>query len=183
MRPFALPALAAAFLAVALPSHARPLTTPEAKSLDAAVNSYLAAIEKGDAERIVGAIPPRIIQLFATQSGTDAATLEKTLAEQTQGLLGGSRFSDLSASTRGADAADSKLDDGTKVTWAVIPTEFTVFQGEGKTRNQQPMLALREGEIWYFIRIEGAAQGQMVSLAYPFLADAKFPASSATQIK
>lgn len=188
MRRFSLPALAAALAATTLaatafPTLARPLTAPEAKSLDGAVSGYLRAIETGDAKMIVGAIPPRIIQLFAAQSGTDAATLEKTLAEQTQSLLGSSRFSELRAATGGADATESSLADGTGVVWAVIPTEFTVTQGEASTRNKQPMLALRESDAWYFIRIEGAAQSQMISLAYPFLADAKFPASTSTPTK
>lgn len=182
MRRSALSFLAAAFTALALPALARPLTAPEAKALDGAVNSYLAAIEKGDAKTIVGSIPPRILQLFATQSGTDATTLEATLAEQMTSLLSGSKFSGLRARIKGAEAADDTLSDGTKVTWAVVSTKFTVTQGDAKTRNEQPMLALREGDVWYFIRIEGAAQSQMVSLAYPFLADAKFPASSSAPV-
>lgn len=183
MRRLALSALAASFLALALPAFARDLTAPEAKVLDAAVTSYLEAIETGDATRIVGAIPPRIIQLFAAQSGTDAATLEKTLAQQTESMLSGSRFSDLRASVADRAVTDSKLPDGTMVTWAVIPTEFTVAQADTKTRNRQSMLALREGDRWYFIRTEGAAQQQMVSLAYPFLAEAKYPAASATPLE
>lgn len=183
MRRLALSALAAFYVALALPTQARDLTQPETKTLEAAVGRYLVAIETGDAPAIVKAIPPRIIQLFAAQSGTDAATLEKTLAEQTKGMIGGSRFSDLIAQTKDRAVTDSKLQDGSVVTWAVIPTEFTVAQGEAKTRNRQSMLALREGDDWYFIRTEGAAQQQMVSLAYPFLAEAKFPLSQSEPVK
>ncbi len=184
MRRLDLSALAAVFfLALAAPTQARDLTAPEAKALNTAVKSYLAAIESGDASAIVKAIPPRIIQLFATQSGTDAATLETTLAQQTKAMIGGSRFSDLAAQTKDSDVTDSKLPDGTVVTWAVIPTEFTVAQADAKTRNRQSMLALREGDTWYFIRTEGAAQQQMVSLAYPFLAEAKFPVAQSEPVK
>ena len=68
-------AIAAALL-LALPAAARPLETAEAKTLDQALSAYLAAIEKGDATRIVGAIPPRILALFAAQSGMDVQKLE-----------------------------------------------------------------------------------------------------------
>lgn len=183
MRRLALSALAALSIALALPLQARVLTVPESKSLQQAVDSYLAAIETGDGFAIVGAIPPRIIQLFAAQSGTDAATLETTLAEQTEGMLSGSRFSDLRADAMDQPVTDSKLEDGTTVTWAVIVTEFTVTQAGSSARNRQSMLALREGDTWYFIRTEGAAQQQLVSLAYPFLAEAKFPASTSTPVK
>ena len=170
-------AIAAALL-LALPAAARPLETAEAKTLDQALSAYLAAIEKGDATRIVGAIPPRILALFAAQSGMDVQKLEQTLAEQTRGLMAQSVFSDLSTDTAGADANDETLGDGTAVTWTVVPARFVVETGGKKTRNEQALLALREGTSWYFIRIEGAAQSQMVSLAYPFLADASFPAAT-----
>ena len=109
-------------------------------------------------------------------------SLEKTLAEQTRGVMAQSVFTELSAETAGADASDERLADGTAVTWTVVPARFDVETGGSRSRNEQPMLALREGADWYFIRIEGAAQSQMVSLAYPFLADAHFPAATVTPL-
>lgn len=178
---FRLLPLAAALL-LGLPATARPLDGAEATALDQALAGYLKAIEAGDAARIVGAIPPRILAIFAAQSGMDMATLEKTLAEQTRGVMAQSVFTELSAETAGADASDEQLADGTAVTWTVVPARFDVETGGSRSRNEQPMLALREGADWYFIRIEGAAQSQMVSLAYPFLADAHFPAATVTPL-
>jgi len=39
-------------------------------------------------------------------------------------------------------------------------------------------LAILEGGKWYFSRIDGPAQQQIVSFAYPFIAEAKLPAAT-----
>lgn len=175
---FALP-----FMFVAGLCDARPLAAPEEKALAKAVDGYLGAIETGRAEQVVAAIPPRILDLFAKQSDMDVGALQAILVDQTSALLSQSAFSALSAKVKGADATDSTLPDGTSVTWAIVPMQFVVKAQGSRTRNTQPMLALLEQGRWYFIRIEGAAQSRMVSLAYPFTADARYPAATATPLK
>lgn len=178
-----LPSLALALaLALSGAAAARPLHTDEAAGLDKALRAYLGALARGDAGRIVAAMPPRIITMFAEQAGTDPAALQGTLAEQTAALMARSRFSEIGSSMPD-EAGDATLADGAKVVWAVVPARFTVTTGSRKVQNEQPLLALREAGAWYFLRIEGAAQSQMVSLAYPFLADATFPAATATEVK
>lgn len=160
---------------LALPAAARPLAGDEARSLGRAIDSYLAAIGRNDATRIVAFIPPRVLNVFAGHSGIEAKNLESTLVKQTRTLLKGWKFTDLSADRSALDAQDAALADGTRVTWVVIPTSFVAETKDGKTRNDQPLLALREGKRWYMLRIEGSAQGQIAGFAYPFLQKVSFP--------
>jgi hypothetical protein len=162
---------------LAFPAGARPLTPDEDQALTKAMDSYLRAIGTGNAETIVKGIPPRIMNIFAGTSGIEAKNLEKTLVDQTAGMLKSAKFTDIGADRSALDAQDVQLADGSVVTWVVVPTAFTAETATGRTRNEQPMLALREGEKWYFVRIDGDQQKQMVALAYPFLAGVDFPAA------
>lgn len=181
MRLIAILSFIALSLTLALPAAARPMDKAEEKALAKSVGIYLRAIGRGEAERVVAALPPRVLNVFAGQAGIEASTLNKTLADQMLVMMKGSKFSDFTSETKGMDANDAVLADGTTVTWVVIPTAFTAETSAGKTRNEQPLLVLREGKQWYMMRMDPAAQ-QMVSFAYPFLKDVKFPPSRATPL-
>lgn len=168
---------------LALPANARELTPAESESLGKAVDGYLAAIGKGDAEKIVGALPPRMLNVFAGATGVEADKLTDTLVAQTKELTKGTNFRDLSADRSNLNAEAAELTGGGTVTWVLLPTVFTTEAKGETTRHQQPLLALHEGGSWYFLRIEGPQSQQLVSIAYPFLAEVTFPPASASAVK
>ncbi len=170
-------------ISLALPLHARALSDTEQTELMAAVDGYLRATGAGDAEKIVATIPPRILNVFSGSSGIEASQVQKTLTAQTSDLLKTTKFSEFQASKGPFDAQDTALADGVKVTWVVVPTEFTVETGGKKTRNSQPLLALFEEGKWYFTRIDGPQQQQIVAMAYPFIAEANLPAASSIPLE
>lgn len=181
-RPLARALLLALALALpsALPAAARPMEPAEAKKMQTTVDVYLRSIGRGEAPRLVAALPPRIKNIFAGASGIEAKDLDATLVAQTETLLKSAKFSEFSADYSQIDATDSVLADGSKVTWVVVPTRFVVENAKGKTLNEQPLLAVNEKGKWYMMRIDGAQSQQLVSIAYPFLKDVSFPPARAT---
>jgi hypothetical protein len=173
-------ALVLALLVTALPAVARPLGAEEEKALGRAADAYLNAIKSGNAEKIVAAIPPRIVNVFAGSAGIESKEITRTLVAQTRELVKGSKFRDLKADRVGVEVNDATLADGTQVTWAVLPTTFTAEVGGSKTLNSQPMLAISEGGKWYFVRVDGPQQKQIVAIAYPFLSQVAFPEATST---
>jgi hypothetical protein len=178
VRPFVVAlGLLAAFLP-AMPTDARDLTSAEASSLDAAAGSYLSAVSQGDAEKIVAALPPRVLTVFGAASGIEAKQLTKTLVEQTAALMKTTKFTGVAASDEVPQAGDARLDDGTDVVWAILKTSF-ITETDGKsTQNWQPLLALQEAGRWYFLRVEGPQSKQLAAIAYPFLNDINFPSAA-----
>ncbi|MEI4485232.1 hypothetical protein V8J36_03450 [Frigidibacter sp. MR17.14] len=170
-------------LAAVLPAAARPMDAGEARKMETAVNVYLGAIGRGEADRVVGALPPRIKNIFAGSAGIEAGQLERTLTAQTAALLKAAKFANFSADFAGVEATDSVLTDGSKVTWVIVPTSFTAATAKGKTLNEQPLLAVNENGQWYMMRVEGAQQKQLVSIAYPFLQNVTFPESRVSPAK
>ena len=173
---------AALSLVLAVPAAARPLGTDEAKQMSKSVGIYLRAIGRNEHERVIASLPPRVLNVFAGQAGIEASALVPTLAAQMKELTKGATFSDFTTDETTLDANDATLADGTPVTWVLVPTSFVAETKAGKSRNEQPLLVLREGDKWYMMRIEGAAQQQLVSYAYPFLAEVQIPPSVATPL-
>ncbi|MGB7321857.1 MAG: hypothetical protein WBC95_10630 [Albidovulum sp.] len=163
-----------------VPAVARTLDPTDAAALDKSVSAYLQAIGKGDAKGIVAALPPRILNVYAGATGIEMSKLRTTLEKQTQALLKGTKFRDLSADQADLDATDEVLSDGETVSWIVVPSAFATVTDSIVTQHLQPLLAINEGGKWYFLRIEGPDSQALAALAYPFLADQELPAATAT---
>jgi hypothetical protein len=169
-------------IAFALPAAARPLTAEEADLLARAVENYRRVTEAKKAEEIVATIPPRVVNVVAGTAGIEASKITTALVDQTRELLKTSSISEFAIAPGPYEATDSRLADGTDVVWAVVPIQF-VAEGDGrKTRNDQPLLAIFEGGTWYFSRIDGPAQQQLVGFSYPFMAEVSQPAAPQTPL-
>jgi len=167
--------LALSLILAAAPAIARAPSAEEGKKLDTAVDSYLRSIASKDAERLIAAIPPRIVGIFAGAAGVEVDKVNDLLVDQTRGLMKGARFTDLAADVSALDLGDATLKDGTNVTWALIPVSFVTEVGEKRTKSSLPMLAVSEKNRWYFVRIDGPQQKALVQIAYPFLKDTPIP--------
>lgn len=178
LRPFAAAVAIALAALLALPAAARELTADESGALNKAAASYLRAVERGDAEGIVAALPPRVLTVFGAAAGIEEAKLQKTLVEQTAALMKSTSFRDVAASGDVPQAGDAALDDGTQVVWAILKTSFISETAGKATQNWQPLLALNEGGKWYFLRVEGPQSKELASIAYPFLKGIDFPSAA-----
>jgi hypothetical protein len=168
-------ALIAAALLFALPAVARPMGEDERGDLTKSVDGYLRATMANNAEKIVEAIPPRILNIFAGSAGIEAKDLNRTLVDQTRALTKGLKVRDAVSDMSAVTAEDTALADGTAVTWAVVPMSFVAETGGAATLNRMALLALNEGGTWYFVKVDGPQQKQIAAIAYPFVAEAAIP--------
>jgi hypothetical protein len=170
-------------LFAAAPVAARPLGAEEATALQKSVDTYLGAIGRRDAGQIIAALPPRVLNVFAGATGIEARKLNSTLVEQTETMMKGATFRDLAAEEGALEATETTLADGTEVTWVLVPTRFTMQSDGKRTLNRQPLLAVRENQTWYFLRVDGAERRQLAALAYPFLAEVAMPEARITPME
>jgi len=167
-------------LLVALPVGARPLGDAEQAGLTKAVDAYGRATTDGDAAKIVATIPPRILSVFAGSTGLEAKKVEETLVGQTKDLMKNTKISGFVVAPGPFDATDATLADGTALVWVIVPAQFNADTNGQKTLNHQPLFAVLEDGHWYFSRVDGPQQQQVVAMAYPFIAEAKLPAAQST---
>ena len=167
-------------LLVALPVGARPLGDAEQAGLTKAVDAYGRATTDGDAAKIVATIPPRILSVFAGSTGLEAKKVEETLVGQTKDLMKNTKISGFVVAPGPFDATDATLADGTALVWVIVPAQFNADTNGQKTLNHQPLFAVLEDGHWYFSRVDGPQQQQVVAMAYPCIAEAKLPAAQST---
>lgn len=177
---FALPLLA---LLAAASAEARPLGQREGAALGKALKGYLGAIGRGDADIIVEALPPRVLNVFSGATGIEMKTLKATLSEQTATVLKGTTFREVAADDVALEAEDATLADGSTITWVLIPTSFVSETGGRAQRNEQPLLAISEKGKWHFLRIDGKERSDLAAAAYPFLMDQKIPEASVSPVE
>lgn len=169
-------------LSLALPVAARPLSEAEAEGLQKAIDSYRRVTQNKSAEKIVATIPPRVLNVVAGTAGIEADKVTETLITQTAELLKTSTISEFAAAPGPYEASDAKLADGTDIVWVVVPIQFVAEGKDSKTRNNQSLLGIQESGRWYFSRIDGPAQQQLVGFAYPFVAEASLPAATSVPV-
>jgi hypothetical protein len=164
----------------ALPALARPLTGEESTRLGSAVDRYLSATASNDAEGLVAAIPPRILNIFSGTAGIEAKDLKPTLEKQLAATLKDTQISNVTSDQSALDATDVTMSDGTAVTWSVVPTTFTADVKGKKTLNKEAVVALSEGGKWYILRVNSPKAKMLAAIAYPFISDVTLPEPETT---
>lgn len=168
---------------LALPAAARPLGDAEQSGLTKALKAYGNATTNGDAAKIVATIPPRILSVFAGTTGLEASKVQDALIGQTEKLIENTKVFDFVVAPGPYEATDATLADGTSLVWVIVPAQFTTEAKGLKTLNHQPLFAVLEEGSWYFSRVDGPQQQQVVAMAYPFIATAKLPLSTAAAVQ
>lgn len=166
-----------ALVLAALPAAARPLDRAEARGLERALAAYSDALQSGDAASLTASLPPRLMRFHAESVGLSEADLTNAMLQQTRAMMAQTSFGALRADPAGAEAADAILQDGTQVTWAILPAAFEMEQAGQRSRVGQPVLALRDGRAWYLIRIDDSQKAALATV-YPFLAEIALPATT-----
>jgi len=172
-------AVLALSLLIALPANARSLNRSEQRGLEAALAAYSDALAEGDAAALTEALPPRLLRFHAGLTGMEVPALEAAMTQQTQAMMEKIRFGALEADAAAAEANLSKLADGTRVLWSILPARFTMEQDGRTSRVDQPVLALRDDGEWYLLRVD-PGQKRILAAVYPFLAEVDLPAMNVT---
>ncbi len=140
-----------------------------------AIERFEAAFDAREYGALLTAMPPRILETIATQSGIPADVLSAQLATQMTAMMSQMTFEsfgmDLQAATWGETS--------TGLTYALVPTQTVMSQhGSGRVQSNTTTLMLHENDIWYLIRVDSTQQTSILRQAYPEFASVDFPFGS-----
>lgn len=165
-------AVTLALLVLAIvPAVAQEPSADERVALQQRIDDYGAATIAMDAEGIMSALPPLVLQAIADSQG---ATIEQTIAATKEGLLATMEAVDIESFDLDLDSAEfATTADGLR--YALIPTEVTMDFGQagGRVRGTSTTLALFENGTWFLARV-GAEQIPLLRQVYPSLAAVEF---------
>ncbi|MEX3014675.1 hypothetical protein [Gymnodinialimonas hymeniacidonis] len=140
-----------------------------------AIEQFEAAFQAGEYSALLTAMPPRILNTIATQSGIPADTLVAQLETQMTAMMSQMTFESFGMDLQGATWGETS----TGLTYALVPTQTVMTQpGSGRIRSNTTTLLLNEDEAWYLIRVDSTQQTSILRQAYPEFGSVDFPFGS-----
>lgn len=125
-------------------------------------------------------VPPRLLATIAAKGGVSVADVKASFATQVAQAMKDVTFvsfgMDLAAATV-ATTPDKRR------TYLLLPTETVIQVTAGpRLRSNTVTLALKEGALWYLVRIDNPGQVALLRAAYPEFAGVDFPTGSTTPL-
>jgi hypothetical protein len=166
-------------LALVAPALALGIPAEQKGALTERVESFEAAILAGDVVALLDAMPRRVLDKTAANSGLTTEWLIANSQQLAAEAFKSMRFVSCTMDIESAEFV--ALADGNG--YALIPTETVVeiLRDEavaGKFSAQAWTLGLFDGGTWYLMSVDEAAQAGAVRDVYPALADVEFPAAT-----
>lgn len=134
----------------------------------ARADSYEAAVAGRNYEVFVDALPPKVLASMAEKTGMDSTTLKDAMRVQVSEAMAAVTLDQFDLQTEKMTEGDTK----TGRPYALIPTVTTIAQDNAAPDITHTMtLALRDGALWYLVRLDGAQTVAMLRQAYPDFGD------------
>jgi len=134
-------------------------------ALTAQVANFGQQFNDGNMAAIFDYMPAKVIESLSTQSGLSQQDLFAAMQAEIDSAMAQVTIDDFGMDI---DNASWKMTPDGRTGYALIPT-FThmTVEGVGKVNATGETLAFQEGDAWYLVRIDYAAQARMLTAAYP----------------
>ncbi|MET3559940.1 hypothetical protein ABID39_000624 [Bartonella japonica] len=155
------------------------ITDPKLIDLEKAIFSYSKAIQDSDANVILDAIPPQIIDSLTAKKKFSKSQFQQIMKNQIKRL--GENYKIESVRIDQAQRREGKLDNG--IPYFVIPVEFVAITNAGKKCSiQTEVVALFDNNKWYFIPSNDETILNITNEAFPGLEKIKINPQKITKI-
>ncbi|WP_273720879.1 MULTISPECIES: hypothetical protein [unclassified Bartonella] len=155
------------------------ITNQKLIDLEQAAFAYSKAIQNADANTILNAIPPQIIDSFTAKKKFSKSQFQQIMKSQIERLAENYKIESIHIDQK--QKREGKLDNG--IPYFVIPVEFVTITNTGKKCSiQTELIAIFDNDKWYFIRGNDEAILNITSEAFPGLEKIKVNPQKITKI-
>lgn len=147
----------------------RAPTATELSTLKRDVSAFNRATEQNDAAKVIGALPPRVIPSFSKGSNLSSAQVRDTLVQNARAFGAQADPRGMTADLTDLSLTDVKTRHDGTLSWGLVKLSGTAMSGSKRVAFSTTALALLQEKQWYFARIDGAGQAQLIRQAYPEL--------------
>jgi hypothetical protein len=172
-------AVLALSLGVSSVAAARDVTDAERTALTDTVASFDTAMRTNDMERVIGTIPPKVLQTIADTAGVSIDDLKAAVAAQSAEAMQSVTLDSFSMDMEKAEYKE--LPDGSP--YALIPTETVMSVGDNKMKATSETLAILDEGTWYLLRVDDQQQVSILKQVYPGFADVEFTPGTMTAVE
>ncbi|UNE55185.1 hypothetical protein [Bartonella machadoae] len=147
-------------------TQASTITNQRLIDLEKAASAYSKAIQNADANAILSAIPPQIINDLTAKKNFSKSQFQQIMKSQIERLAKNYKIESIHIDQK--RKREGKLDNG--IPYFVIPVEFITTTNSGKKCSiQTEVIALLDNNNWYFIRGNDEAILNITSESLPGL--------------
>ena len=161
------------FILTSAQAFARPLTPTEHSSLNAVVEEYTADMLAKNFDGIMEIAPDKIIHHISGIVNKSADEVRKMMADQTVDVMDTVSIKSFQVNLAGLDLTDAQNDDGSSVTYSVVPYSMRMLLNGREYNETTTLLALYETNQWWLVRFD-SKQTELLIAVYPFLKDVDF---------
>ncbi|WP_455476607.1 hypothetical protein [Bartonella sp. B41] len=148
-------------------------------SLEKAILSYSQAIKNIDADAILNAIPPQIIETLAAKKHLSTSQFQKIMKNQIEQLEENYKIENVQIDQK--HKRKGKFDND--IPYFVMPVNFIATTNSGKKRSVQiEIIAIFDKNKWYFIPSNDKAILSITSKVFPGFEKIKINPQKITQI-
>ncbi|AFR26473.1 hypothetical protein [Bartonella quintana] len=160
-------------------TQAYTITSQKLTTFEKAAFAYSKALQNADANAILNAIPPQIIDSLTTKKNLSKSQFQQIMKSQIEQLAENYKIESIQIDQK--QKREGKLDNG--IPYFVIPVQFVTTTNAGKKRSiQTEVIALLSNNQWYFIRGNDKTILSITSEAFPGLEKIKINPRKITKI-
>ncbi|EJF86080.1 hypothetical protein [Bartonella rattimassiliensis] len=170
------------FLCIALITsitQAHTITNQKLIALEKATAAYSKALKNADANAILNAIPPEIINNLTTQKNLSKSQFRQIMTSQIERLAEDYKIESIHIDQK--QKREGTLDNG--IPYFVIPVELITKTSAGKKCSiQTEIIALFDNNQWYFIRSNDESILNITNKIFPGLEKVKINPQKITKV-
>jgi len=161
--------------AFAFPVSAQSLTADDKAEMQISVDAFNTAFTNAEYDTIITSMPPKIKAFISEQANLSVEDLETAMIAQTEAALAAVTVETFAMNTDEASFGTTSEDRP----YALIPTNtLMTIPDVGKVEGKSTTLALKDGGVWYLVRIEEQQQVELLLAVYPDFTGIDFPTGS-----
>lgn len=162
--------LSALVLSLGAPGPTLATMQPDCSEMEGAVDGFLDAYEAGDADAIIGALPPDYLRAHADRVGVGVGFYRRVVVGMTAVALAGGAIEKLEFDTDAASC--TKAADGR--TYGLVPTRSIAWKDGERQEIRAETLALNDAGRWWLIQVNDDNQISVLREVYPAFEDVPF---------
>ncbi|MGL4310697.1 MAG: hypothetical protein ACRCSU_09435 [Paracoccaceae bacterium] len=154
-----------AFVLTLTPAIADEMPEDVRTALTAEVANFGMQFNDGNMAAIFDYMPAKVVKNLTAQSGLSQEELFAAMKTELDSAMSQVTIEDFSMDM---ETATWQMTPDGSIGYALIPTATNMsIEGMGKVNATGETLAFQEAEKWYLVRVDDAAQSQMLIAAYP----------------
>ncbi|WP_212112320.1 hypothetical protein [Bartonella queenslandensis] len=160
-------------------TQAHTITNQRLISLEKATSAYSKALKNADANAILNAIPPEIINSLTAKKNLSQSQFRQIMKSQIEQLAENYKIESIHIDSK--QKREGTLDNG--IPYFVIPVELVTTKNAGKKCSiQTEIIALLHNNQWYFIQANDESILSITSEVFPGLEKVKISPQKVTKI-